>query len=116
VVGMWTRFMEKEGRNSLVFQDIIGSCHIQTNIHKKTSEHRNLCEYTRNEAISTDNISFRGLVTRFRCLTPGFQVKKLCCICVIYNTKVSEFAIGQSVVNLLKLGVDTLDWEDNSIL
>ncbi len=37
-----------------------------------------------------------------------FQLKKLRCICVIYNTKVSEFAIGQSFVNLAKLRVDTL--------
>ena len=29
---------EKEGRNSLVFQDRIGVCHMQTNMHKKASE------------------------------------------------------------------------------
>ena len=32
----------------------------------------------------------------------------------LYNTKVSEFAIGQSVVNRVKFRVDTL--YDNSVL
>ncbi len=51
---------ENEGRKSLVFQDRIGVCHMQTNMHKKASEHRNLCAHTRNEAISTGNIVFVG--------------------------------------------------------
>ena len=33
---------------------------MQTNMHKKESEHRNLCAHTRNKAISTDNIVFVG--------------------------------------------------------
>ena len=41
---------EKEGRKSLVFQDRIGVCHMQTNMHKKASEHRNLCAHTQNTA------------------------------------------------------------------
>jgi hypothetical protein len=40
--GMYTRFMK---RNSLVFQDHIGVCHMQTNMHKKASDHRNLCSH-----------------------------------------------------------------------
>jgi hypothetical protein len=35
-------------------------CHMQTNKHKKTSDHRNLCVHTRNEVISTGNIVFVG--------------------------------------------------------
>ena len=51
---------EKEGRKSLLFQDHIGVCQIQTNTHKKSSEDRNLCAHTRNETISTVNIVFLG--------------------------------------------------------
>jgi len=58
--GMHARFMKlcrKEGRNSYVTQDHIGVCHMPTNMNKKASEHMNFRAHTRNEVISTDNIT-----------------------------------------------------------
>jgi hypothetical protein len=36
---------EKEGRNSLVFHDRIGVCHMYTNMDKRAREYRNLCSH-----------------------------------------------------------------------
>jgi hypothetical protein len=59
--GMCTRVMKllrKEDRNSLVTQDRIGVCQIQTNMNKKACEHMNLRAHTRNEARSTTKAPF----------------------------------------------------------
>ena len=55
--GMCARVMKlsrKEDRNSLVAQDRIGVCQMQTNMNKKACKHMTLRAHTRNEARSTD--------------------------------------------------------------
>jgi hypothetical protein len=48
----------KDGRHSLVDQDVVGVCHMKTCVNEKVYRHMTLCVYIRNTETSPDKITF----------------------------------------------------------
>jgi hypothetical protein len=48
--------VHREGRNSLVDQDLIGVCHMHTYVYKKIPRHMKFRAHTRNTSNSSDKI------------------------------------------------------------
>jgi hypothetical protein len=58
--------VQREGRNWLVDQDLIGVCHMHTCVHKKIPRHMKLRAHTRNTANSPGKSAFSGSLQRQR--------------------------------------------------